>query len=192
MPTCVCFLVHPKVVLVTPVLIAQFLSFSFVMNIPQFISQFGDNIFLLNNQLLLPDVTENYCSFFFRGTKYLPLPYSVKGMDVSFSGICTYIEDQAHKLLESKEYTPEDLCFSLQETVFAMLVETTGMLLKMGYFFLCRLLDLYWGITDHILFRNSCSIVAILTNNYCSLSQLTCEKFVTLLWALISEFPIGN
>lgn len=60
-----------------------------------------------------------------KGTKYLPLPYCVKGMDVSFSGILTYIEEKVEKLLKSEEYTPEDLCFSLQETLFAMLVETT-------------------------------------------------------------------
>nr|NVI71523.1 putative tRNA N6-adenosine threonylcarbamoyltransferase [Cucujiformia] len=59
-----------------------------------------------------------------RGSKYLYLPYCVKGMDVSFSGILTYMEEKAKKLLENG-YTPEDLCFSLQETVFAMLVETT-------------------------------------------------------------------
>uniref|UniRef100_A0A1B6IXS4 N(6)-L-threonylcarbamoyladenine synthase n=1 Tax=Homalodisca liturata TaxID=320908 RepID=A0A1B6IXS4_9HEMI len=60
-----------------------------------------------------------------KGKKYLPLPYVVKGMDVSFSGILSYIEERAPKLIESGEYTAEDLCFSLQETVFAMLVETT-------------------------------------------------------------------
>lgn len=60
-----------------------------------------------------------------QGKKFLQLPYSVKGMDVSFSGILTYIEEKAEKLLKEGEYTPEDLCFSLQETVFAMLVETT-------------------------------------------------------------------
>ncbi|KAL0822790.1 hypothetical protein ABMA28_004797 [Loxostege sticticalis] len=58
-----------------------------------------------------------------QGKKYLHLPYSVKGMDVSFSGILSYMEDQIDELL--KEYTPEDLCYSLQETVFAMLVEIT-------------------------------------------------------------------
>ncbi|XP_063827749.1 probable tRNA N6-adenosine threonylcarbamoyltransferase [Ostrinia nubilalis] len=57
------------------------------------------------------------------GKKYLHLPYSVKGMDVSFSGILSYMEDKIDELL--KEYTPEDLCYSLQETVFAMLVEIT-------------------------------------------------------------------
>ena len=57
--------------------------------------------------------------------KYIPLPYAVKGMDVSFSGILSYIEVEARKLLEKKEATKADLCFSLQETLFAMLVETT-------------------------------------------------------------------
>jgi len=60
-----------------------------------------------------------------KGNKFLNLPYSVKGMDVSFSGILSYLEERADKLLKTGEYTKEDLCFSLQETVFAMLVETT-------------------------------------------------------------------
>jgi len=47
-------------------------------------------------------------------------------MDVSFSGLLSHIEKQAPKLIATGEYTPEDLCYSLQETVFAMLVETTG------------------------------------------------------------------
>lgn len=54
-----------------------------------------------------------------RGTTYIPLPYTVKGMDISFSGILSFAEDA------SKKYSPEDLCFSLQETIFAMLVEIT-------------------------------------------------------------------
>jgi hypothetical protein len=76
---------------------------------------------------LLLDIT--VCSLLSRGKKFLPLPYVVKGMDVSFSGILSYIEKQGHQLLESGEYSPEDLCFSLQEVLFAMLVETTGWLL---------------------------------------------------------------
>ncbi|CAH0584064.1 unnamed protein product [Chrysodeixis includens] len=58
-----------------------------------------------------------------RGKKYLPLPYCVKGMDVSFSGILSLMETKIDELL--KTYTPDDLCYSLQETVFAMLVEIT-------------------------------------------------------------------
>lgn len=60
-----------------------------------------------------------------KGNVLIDLPYVVKGMDVSFSGILSYIEDVAHKKLKSGECTPEDLCFSLQETIFAMLVEIT-------------------------------------------------------------------
>eukprot|EP00918_Siedleckia_nematoides_P052380 GHVU01114473.1.p1 GENE.GHVU01114473.1~~GHVU01114473.1.p1 ORF type:complete len:336 (+),score=26.63 GHVU01114473.1:32-1039(+) len=60
-----------------------------------------------------------------KGSKFLELPYVVKGMDVSFSGLLSFIEEKAESLLSSGEYTPEDLCFSLQETVFAMLVEIT-------------------------------------------------------------------
>lgn len=39
---------------------------------------------------------------------------------------CHSLQEKAPKLLERGEYTPEDLCFSLQETVFAMLIEITG------------------------------------------------------------------
>ena len=59
------------------------------------------------------------------GKKFLPLPFVVKGMDMSFSGILSYIDERAERLIKSGEYSPADLCFSLQETVFAMLVETT-------------------------------------------------------------------
>jgi N6-L-threonylcarbamoyladenine synthase len=50
--------------------------------------------------------------------KYVELPYVVKGMDVSFSGILTKVQ----QLLE-KGVKKEDLCFSIQETCFAMCAE---------------------------------------------------------------------
>lgn len=53
------------------------------------------------------------------GKNYIELPYVVKGMDVSFSGILTNLKQK----YDSKKYKVEDLAFSLQETVFAMLVE---------------------------------------------------------------------
>lgn len=52
--------------------------------------------------------------------KYIELPYSVKGMDVDFSGIVTRAVQ-----LYKKGISKEDLCFSLQETCFAMLIEVT-------------------------------------------------------------------
>lgn len=89
------------------------------------------------------------------GAQFLELPYVVKGMDVSFSGILTHVETLAktrlikdgdndededvndkgdnkqkgnkHKKKKSREtkITKADLCYSLQETLFAMLVEIT-------------------------------------------------------------------
>jgi len=52
--------------------------------------------------------------------KLIELPYVVKGMDVDFAGIITKAE-----MLFSKGAKIEDLCFSLQETCFAMLAEVT-------------------------------------------------------------------
>lgn len=51
-------------------------------------------------------------------------------MDVSFSGILSYIEDKVLNLLNStderEKITKEDICYSVQETLFSMLIETTG------------------------------------------------------------------
>ena len=54
------------------------------------------------------------------GRNYVELPYKVKGMDIALSGILTNLKQK----FESKEYFIEDLSYSMQETVFAMLVET--------------------------------------------------------------------
>ncbi len=52
--------------------------------------------------------------------KYVELPYIVKGMDLSFSGIITKCLDFFKKGVKK-----EDLCFSIQETLFAMLTEVS-------------------------------------------------------------------
>lgn len=54
------------------------------------------------------------------GTKFVPLPYSVKGTDVAFSGLLT-----AALALHKKGERFEDLAHSIQETAFAMLCEVT-------------------------------------------------------------------
>jgi N6-L-threonylcarbamoyladenine synthase len=81
-----------------------------------------------------------------QGKQLVDIPYAVKGMDCSFSGLLAAVEAMAATYglggekyerrnnnpnppasslgLESKP-TREDLCFSLQETVFSMLVEIT-------------------------------------------------------------------
>ncbi|KAF9532046.1 O-sialoglycoprotein endopeptidase [Crepidotus variabilis] len=71
-----------------------------------------------------------------RGKRLMSLPYTTKGMDISLSGILTAVEaytlDKRYRpdgLSQGAEdqdiITPADLCFSLQENVFAMLVEIT-------------------------------------------------------------------
>lgn len=49
-----------------------------------------------------------------QGTKLIELPYAVKGMDVSFSGILSFIEKAARDSIAKGECTAADLCFSLQ------------------------------------------------------------------------------
>jgi len=51
---------------------------------------------------------------------YIDLPYIVKGMDFSFSGLLS-----AALREHEKGTAMEDICFSLQETAFSMLVEVT-------------------------------------------------------------------
>jgi len=56
-----------------------------------------------------------------KGTELVNLPYVVKGMDMSLSGLLT----AATALLQKDEYSLEDLCYSLQEHVFSMVTEVT-------------------------------------------------------------------
>jgi len=55
------------------------------------------------------------------GKTLVSLPYSVKGMDMSLSGLLT----AAINLLHKEEYKLEDVCFSLQENAFSMVTEVT-------------------------------------------------------------------
>ena len=50
-----------------------------------------------------------------KGGVYIELPYSIKGMDVSFSGMLTNLKQKKMSGISKK-----DLAFSLQETAFAM------------------------------------------------------------------------
>ncbi|KCZ71999.1 metallohydrolase, glycoprotease/Kae1 family [Candidatus Methanoperedens nitroreducens] len=54
-----------------------------------------------------------------KATRYIPLPYTVKGMDFSFSGLATAAQEC------TKSFALPDVCHSFQETAFAMLVEVT-------------------------------------------------------------------
>jgi N6-L-threonylcarbamoyladenine synthase/N6-L-threonylcarbamoyladenine synthase/protein kinase Bud32 len=54
------------------------------------------------------------------GKKYLDLPYSIKGMDIAFSGLLTSAEQYY-----CNDEKLEDICYSIQETTFAALTEVT-------------------------------------------------------------------
>jgi len=53
-----------------------------------------------------------------QGSEFIELPYSVKGMDVSFSGLLT-------AALNVTSASIENISYSIQETAFSMLVEVT-------------------------------------------------------------------
>ena len=72
----------------------------------------------------------------FSGKRLLSLPYTTKGMDISLSGTLTSVETLTHDkrfrgdgksrgVDDTDFFTAADLCFTLQEVVFAMLVEIT-------------------------------------------------------------------
>jgi len=56
-----------------------------------------------------------------QSSNYIKLPYTVKGMDMSFAGLMTECKRKWH----SGDHIKEDLCYSMQETGFAMLTEVT-------------------------------------------------------------------
>ena len=58
-------------------------------------------------------------AMYFEAKKYVKLPYSVKGMDLVFSGLQTAAEQCIGK------YDKTDLAYSLMHTAFAMLAEVT-------------------------------------------------------------------
>jgi N6-L-threonylcarbamoyladenine synthase/protein kinase Bud32 len=57
--------------------------------------------------------------------KYITLPYVVKGMDLSFSGLYTAVKYLLQSDEYGKKYKLNDLAYSLQETAFGMLTEVT-------------------------------------------------------------------
>jgi len=59
-----------------------------------------------------------------KGGRYIELPYTVKGMDLAFSGLISAAKDSRAPL--------PDVCYSLQETAFAMCVEVTERALSLS------------------------------------------------------------
>ncbi len=56
-----------------------------------------------------------------KSKRLVPLPYVVKGMDLSLSGLLT----AAVTTLQKGTFSLEDVCYSLQENAFSMVTEVT-------------------------------------------------------------------
>ncbi|KAG0435790.1 putative tRNA N6-adenosine threonylcarbamoyltransferase [Dictyocoela muelleri] len=67
-----------------------------------------------------PSPGQNFEELAIKGVNYHPLPYVIKGMDISFSSIVDHVKE-----LIKKNISKEDIAFSVQETLFSMLVEVT-------------------------------------------------------------------
>ncbi|CAL5347944.1 unnamed protein product [Camellia sinensis] len=82
------------------------------------LDQFMRVLTLLND----PNPGYNIEQLAMKGEKFIDLPYVVKGMDVSFSGILSYLEATAEeKIKKNNECTPTDLCYFLQGKCFRCL-----------------------------------------------------------------------
>ncbi|MFH0713831.1 MAG: tRNA (adenosine(37)-N6)-threonylcarbamoyltransferase complex transferase subunit TsaD [Candidatus Micrarchaeota archaeon] len=58
-----------------------------------------------------------------KGKKFIELPYTVRGMNLAFSGLQTYISKKVLPQIKLGKLSAEDVCYSVQETAFAMLCE---------------------------------------------------------------------
>ena len=123
----------------------------------------------------------------FQSKNYIELPYVVKGMDVSFGGILTFMKRQ----IESGKFSKEDLCYSLQETVFAMLLEVseramahcgkTELLLGGGVACNKRLKEMAVKMCEE---RNS--------RSYCPENQFLVDNGAMIAWLGLIEYQAGN
>jgi N6-L-threonylcarbamoyladenine synthase len=66
-----------------------------------------------------PKLSEMY----YEGKKYVEMPYTVKGMDLAFSGLLTSAVNKYNKA--EKEQEKKDIIYSTLHTAFAMLTEVT-------------------------------------------------------------------
>ncbi|MFH1247194.1 MAG: tRNA (adenosine(37)-N6)-threonylcarbamoyltransferase complex transferase subunit TsaD [Candidatus Micrarchaeota archaeon] len=60
-----------------------------------------------------------------KGKQFIDLPYTVRGMNLAFSGLQTYIDKKVLPQVANHKYSADDVAFSSQETSFAMLCEAT-------------------------------------------------------------------
>jgi len=122
-----------------------------------------------------------------KGKEYIEIPYVVKGMDVSFGGILTNLKTK----INSGKYKPEDLCYSAQETVFAMLVEVSER--AMAHCDKKELL-LGGGVACNKRLTEMCDIMCKERNakSYTLEPQFLLDNAAMIAWLGIEMFKAGN
>ena len=117
---------------------------------------------------------------------FIELPYVVKGMDVSFGGIQTNLKQK----YQSGKYKLEDLAFSLQETVFAMMVEVSERALAH-----CEKTELVLGggVACNKRLQEMCQIMCNDRNTkfYCPENQFLVDNGLMIAWTGILMHKSG-
>jgi universal protein Kae1 len=122
-----------------------------------------------------------------KGKTYVEIPYVIKGMDVSFGGILTNISEK----YRSGKCSKADLCYSLQETVFAMLVEAAERAMAQ-----CgkKELLLGGGVASNMRLREMCSIMCRERGAklYVPERQFCVDNGAMISWLGILEYKKGH
>lgn len=122
-----------------------------------------------------------------KGKNLIELPYSVKGMDVAFSGILTNLKQK----YDSKKYKLEDLAYSLQEYSFAMLIEVAER--AMAHLGKKELL-LGGGVACNNRLREMCKIMCKERGAklFCPPANVLVDNSVMIAWTGILMFKAGQ
>ena len=120
-----------------------------------------------------------------KSKNYIELPYTVKGMDVSFGGLLTNLKNKSEK------YSREDICYSLQETVFAMLTEVSERALAH-----CEKNELVLGggVACNKRLQEMCSIMCKERDAkfYCPENQFLVDNAAMIAWTGLLMYKAGE
>ncbi|MFH1650285.1 MAG: bifunctional N(6)-L-threonylcarbamoyladenine synthase/serine/threonine protein kinase [Candidatus Woesearchaeota archaeon] len=121
------------------------------------------------------------------GNELIDLPYTVKGMDVSFGGMFSLLR----RMIKEGKYSKEDLCFSVQETVFAMLVEVSERALAHTR---KKELILGGGVACNKRLQEMCSLMceARGAKSFCPENQYLVDNAAMIAWLGYLEYTKGN
>ncbi|MBS3137700.1 tRNA (adenosine(37)-N6)-threonylcarbamoyltransferase complex transferase subunit TsaD [Candidatus Woesearchaeota archaeon] len=126
-----------------------------------------------------------------KGKRFIELPYSIKGMDMNFGGLLTYIKQLIKKPQFFDEYTIEDLCFSVQETIFALMTEVAERALAH-----CDKNELLLGggVACNKRLQEMCTIMCKGRGAQCFIpdNQYLIDNGAMIAWLGVLEYSAGN